>query len=69
MLLSNMFSNKLDDLVDSSDEEDVISHRQNRNTTSPQLLATGKDRIAGHSEPEERIEGTKRDTFNVSFLY
>ncbi len=69
MPLSNTFSNRLDDLVDSSDEEDVISRRRNRNATSPQLPSTGRDRVAGHSEPEERMEGTKGDTSDVSFLY
>ncbi len=69
MPLFNTFSNKLDDLVDSSDEEDIISRRQNRNATSPQLPATGRDRVAGHSEPEEQMEGAKGDTFDVSFLY
>ncbi len=69
MPLSNMFSNRLDDLVDSSDEEDVISCRQNRNATSPQLSATGRDRVAGHSEPEERVEGAKGDTSDISSLY
>ncbi len=67
--LSNTFSNWLDDLVDSSDEEDVISRRQNRNATSPQLPATGRNRVAGHFESEERMEGVKRDTSDVSFLY
>ncbi len=67
--LSNTFSNRLDDLVDRSDKEDVISHRRNRNATSLQLPATGRDRVAGHSEPEERMEGAKRDISDISFLY
>ncbi len=69
MPLSNTFSNRLDNLVDSSDKEDVISRRRNRNTTSPQLSATGRDRVAGHSEPEEQMEGAKGDMSDVSFLY
>ncbi len=69
MPLSNTFSNRLDDLVDSSDEEDVISRRQNRNATSLQLPATGRDRVAGHSEPEERMKGAKGNMSDVSFLY
>ncbi len=69
MPLSNIFSNRLDDLVDSSNEEDVISRRQNKNATSPQLPATGRDRVADHSEPEKRIEGAKEDISDVSFLY
>lgn len=32
--LSNIFSDRLDDLVDSSDNEDVISRRQSRNAKS-----------------------------------
>ncbi len=69
MPLSNTFSNRLDELVNSSDEEDIISRRQNRNATSPQLPAIRRDRVAGHSEPEERMEGAKGDTSDVSFLY
>ncbi len=67
--LSNMFSNKLNDLINSSDEEDVISRRRNKNATSPQLPATRRDKVAGHSKPEERMEGAKRNTSDVSFLY
>ncbi len=69
MPLSNTFSNRLDNFVDSSDEEDFISRHQNRNATSPQLSATGRDRVAGHSGPEERIKGAKGDTFDISFLF
>ncbi len=67
--LSNTFNNRLDDLVDSSDKEDIISHRQNRNASSPQLPATGRDRVVRHSEPEERMEDAKGDMSDVSFLY
>ncbi len=67
--LSNTFSNRLDDLVNSSDKKDVISRRQNRNATSSQLSAKGRDRVAGHFGLEERIEGTKGDMSDVSFLY
>ncbi len=63
-----MFSNRLDDLVDSSDEEDVIRCRRTRNATSPRLPGTGKNRIAeeeasgrnrvaSHSEMEEGASG------------
>ncbi len=42
MLLSDMFNNKLNaDLVDSSNKENIISQRQNRNATSSQILAKG----------------------------
>ncbi len=69
--LSNVFSNKLDDLVDSSDEEDAIRCRRTRNTTSSRLPVTGRNRIAeegasgrnrvaGHSEMEERTSGRNR---------
>ncbi len=67
--LSNTFSNRLDDLIDSFDEEDIISRRQNRNATSPQLSATRRDRVAGHSKPEERMEGAKGNTSDVNFFY
>ncbi len=69
MPLSDIFSNRLDDLVNCSDKKDVISHHQNRNTISPQLSATGRDRVTGHFEPKERMEGAKGDTSDVSLLY
>ncbi len=69
MPLFNTFSNSLDDLVNSSDEEDVISHRRYKNAMSPQLPAIRRDRVASHSELEEGIMGAKRDTSDVSFLY
>ncbi len=69
--LSNVFSNRLDDLVDSSDKEDVIRCRRTRNATSPRLPGTGRNRIAeegalgrnrvaGHSEMEEGASGRNR---------
>ncbi len=69
MLLSNMFSNRLNDLVDSSDKEDIISRHQNRNATTPQLPATGRDRVASHFELEEQKRDAKEDTSDVSYLY
>ncbi len=69
VLLSTTISNRLDDLVDSSNKEDVFSRHRNRNATSPQLPATGRDRVTNHSEPEERIKGAKKDTSDVSFFY
>ncbi len=64
-----MFSNRLDDLVNSSDKEDIISCHQNRNAISFQLLVIEKNRVVGHSELEERIEGVKKDMSDISFLY
>ena len=69
MSLSYIFNNRLDDLVNSSDNENVINHHQNKNATSSQLLATGKVRVASYFEPEKWIENAKRDTSNISFLY
>ncbi len=68
MPLSNMFSNKFDDLIDSFNKEDIISHHQNRNAMNPQLLATGKNRVTTHSKLKERMEDVKRDTSDESFL-
>lgn len=64
-----MFGNRLDDLVDSSDKEDVIRHRQNRNIISSQLPGIGRDRIVGHSKLKKRIEDVKRDTSDINFFY
>lgn len=81
--LYNIFSNRLDDFVDSSDDKDVINRRQRRNATSPRLPTTGRNgaadhfgmeegaagrnRIAGHSRIEPRIEGANGDSSDVSF--
>ena len=58
--LSNVFSNRLDDFVDTSDEEDVISRRWTRNATSPWLPRRGKNRIAGNSQMQEGALGRNR---------
>lgn len=84
-LLSNIFSNRLDDFVNSYDEKDVISYCQNRNTMSLQLFVIEKNRVADHSEIEKRaiernrviscsemeeeMEGTNKDIFDINFLY
>ena len=58
--LSNIFSNRLDDLVDSSDDKDVISRRRRKNATSPRLPAIGRNGVAGHSGIEEGAVGKNR---------
>ena len=58
--LSNIFSNRFDDLVDSSDNKDVISRRQKKNATSPQLPAIGKNGVVGHSGIEKEAAGRNR---------
>lgn len=60
MLLFNIFSNKLDNFVNSSDNEDIISHYQKKNTTSPWLPITGRNRVASHSGMEEKTAETNR---------
>ena len=67
--LSNIFNNRLDDLIDSSNKKDIISYYQNRNATNSQLPATGKDRVTSYFELEERIEGVRGDMSDVSFFY
>lgn len=64
-----MLSNRFDDLVDSYDEKDIISHCQNQNIMSSQLLAIEKNRVAGHFELKKQIEDAKRDMSDVSFIY
>ena len=56
MSLSNAYGNRIDDLVDSSNKEDIISRRRSKNTTSPKLLSTKKNRVAGHSIIEEGVK-------------
>ena len=68
MLLSNAFSNRLDDLVDTFDKEDIISRRPTRNATSPRLLGIGRNKVVGHFQREKGIEDVNRDLFKVCFL-
>lgn len=67
--LSNMFSNGSDDIVNNSDEKNVISRYRNRNTTSLWLLVTGKSRVADHSRLKRRIESIYGNMLNVNFVY
>ena len=60
VLLSNIFSNRFDDLLNISDKKDVISRHQTRNSTRFQLLNTRRNKVAGHSKIEkETLEKNK----------
>lgn len=52
--LSNIFSNRLNDLIYSSNKKDIIGHRQNGNAISLEQLATRKNRVVGPSKIEEK---------------
>lgn len=69
MTLSNLFSNKLNNLVNSFEEENIISCHPGKNATSPQLLATKRNRVTSNSELDEGMEGSNKDTLDVSFFY
>ena len=60
MPLSNVFSSRLDDLVNSSDKKDVIRCRQIKNAISPELLRTRKNKIASYSKIKEETSGRNR---------
>ena len=68
MLLSNSFNNRLDDFIDTSDEEDVINRRQTRNATSPRLSGIGRNGVASHSERGDGMEDVNGDMSEVCFL-
>lgn len=55
MLLSNLFSNRLDDHVDSSVKEGIISYYPSRNAISLSLPATWENRIVGNFKLDKRI--------------
>ena len=81
--LSNILSSRLDDFFNSSDDKNIISHRQKRNTINSRLSATringiagysgteegaiGRNRVAGHSGIESEIESINADLSNVKF--
>lgn len=60
MPLSNIFSNRVNHLVDSFNDKDVINCHQSKNATSLQLSATRKNRVAGHFRIEEATAGRNR---------
>ena len=60
MPLFNVFNNRLDDLVDTSDEEDVISRHQTGNATSLRLLEKRKNRVAGNFQIQEGALGRNK---------
>lgn len=66
MPLLNMFSNSLDDLINSSDKKNVISRRQNRNVIILQLPAIKRNRIAGHFKLEEQMKGEKDERLDIN---
>lgn len=60
MPLSNIFSNKLNYLDNSLDNKDIISRCQKRNTISPWLLATGRNRIVGYFKIKKGVAKRNR---------
>lgn len=83
MLLSNIFSNKFHNLIDGSDNKNVIRCHQKK-TIRPQLPVTRRYRvvrqseikeeaaekngIASHSEIKQEIESANGDLSNVCFF-
>ena len=53
MLLSNVFSNRFDDFINTSNKKNVIKRCQTRNATSFWLLGIGKNRVASHFKIEK----------------
>lgn len=52
--LSNAFSYRLDNIVDTSNKENIISHRQTKNAISLWLLNTEKNRVLGYLSVEKK---------------
>lgn len=50
MLLFKLFNNRLDDLIDSSNEKNIISCRLGRNITSFWLPAIWENRVVDDSQ-------------------
>lgn len=69
MTLFNIFKNKLNNLIDNSDEENNINYYQNRNTISFQLLTIRKDRVIGCFKLKKQIDSAKENIFDINFLY
>lgn len=60
--LSNIFSNILDDLINSFYKKDIINHCQIRNATNPQLPAIGRNSVVSLAEIDNSILGKYKDT-------
>lgn len=58
--LSNIFGNRFDDFVNSSNKEDVICCYKTKNAISLWLLGKKKNRVADHFEIEKRTSEKKR---------
>lgn len=63
-----MFSNRLDDFINISDEENIISHCRTRYATNSRLSGIGKNKLVSHSEKGGRMEDVNRDMSEVCFL-
>lgn len=62
MPLFNICSNKLDNLVNSSDKENIINGCQNRDVMSLKLLVIKKNSVVGHTEIDKATLERNRDT-------
>lgn len=69
MPLFNLFNNRLNDLIDNSDKEDIISCRLDKNVTSPQLLTIWENKVTGNFKLDKGIENLNKDIVNIIFLY
>lgn len=58
--LSNIFSNKLNDLIDSFNSKNIINNCLRKNAISFQLLAIEKTQFASHFKIEKRLIGKSR---------
>ena len=65
MLLSNLFSNKLDNLISTLNKEDVFSYCQTENAISSQWPGKKKNRVVGNSQMQEEALEKNRVTGHV----
>lgn len=68
MLLFNLFSNRLDDLVNIFNKEDIIRYYLSRNTTNPWLLTIQRNKVTNNFKIDEKMKNSNRDIFNISFF-
>lgn len=66
--LSNVFSNKFDNFVNSFDKKNVIYCCQTKNTTS-WLSNIGKNIVADYSKIKKKIESANKNISKVSFFH
>lgn len=67
--LFNFFNNKLDNLINSPNKEDIISYCLSKNVISFELLAIQENKIVGNTKLHKKIKNLNGNIFDLNFLH